>query len=189
MKKIRIKINKSVYLGLPILEISEKLMNEFSYDYTKPKYQNNEKISDMDTDSFIILIKSKDVYENIEGYVQKRSDTSNYEDNRLLLTEKSKKVMGLMIDELGGKILTMFPALRPKTYSYLMNDVNNNTNATKVDEKARIKGTKRCVIKRIRKFNDYKDCLFKNEIILTLQNKDLTGKPIIYAEKKLKRSH
>ena len=67
MKKIRIKINKSVYLGLPILEISEKLMNEFSYDYTKPKYQNNEKISDMDTDSFIILIKSKDVYENIEG--------------------------------------------------------------------------------------------------------------------------
>ena len=94
-----------------------------------------------------------------------------------------------MIDELGGKILTMFPALRPKTYSYLMNDVNNNTNATKVDEKARIKGTKRCVIKRIRKFNDYKDCLFKNEIILTLQNKDLTGKPIIYAEKKLKRSH
>ena len=75
----------------------------------------------MDTDSFIILIKSKDVYENIEGYVQKRSDTSNYEDNRLLLTEKSKKVIGLMIDELGGKILAMFPALRPKTYSCLMN--------------------------------------------------------------------
>ena len=59
-----------------------------------------------------------------------------------------------MKDELGGKIMTKFAALRLKTYSVLMDDSNNNKKA---------KGTKKIVIKRTLKFNDYKDCLFKNE--------------------------
>ena len=67
-----------------------------------------------------------------------------------------------MKDELGGKIMTEFAALRPKTYSYLMDDGNS-------DKKA--KGTKRCVIKRIFKFNDYKDCLLINDIILKSQQR------------------
>ena len=65
-----------------------------------------------------------------------------------------------MKDELGGKIITEFAALRPKTYSYLMDDGKN-------DKKA--KGTKKCVIKTILKFNDYKDCSLNNEIILKSQ--------------------
>ena len=67
-----------------------------------------------------------------------------------------------MKDELGGKIMTEVAALRPKTYSYLMNDGNS-------DKKA--KGTKKCVIKRILKFNDYKDSLLNNQIILKLQQR------------------
>ena len=74
----------------------------------------------------------------------------NYEVNRPLPTGKNKKVIGLMKDELGGKILTEFVALRPKTYSYLTDDY-------KEDKKA--KRTKKCVIKRRLKFNDYKYCL------------------------------
>ena len=69
----------------------------------------------------------------------------------------NKKVMDLMNDELGGKIITEFVALRPKTYSYLTDDDKNVKKA---------KGTKKCVIKRILKFNYYKNCLFKNKIIL-----------------------
>ena len=53
-------------------------------------------------------------------------DTSNYEVNRPLSTGKNKKVIGLMKDELGGKIMTEFAALRPKTYSYLMGDGKND---------------------------------------------------------------
>ena len=53
MKKIKVKMSKSAYLGLSILEISKTLMYEFWYDYIKPKYQNNEKLCYMDTDSFI----------------------------------------------------------------------------------------------------------------------------------------
>ena len=78
MKSIKVKISKPVYLGLPILEISKALMYEFWYDYVKPKYQNNAKLYYMDTDSFIINIKTEDFYEDIPNDVEKRFDTSNY---------------------------------------------------------------------------------------------------------------
>ena len=56
MKKIKVKMNKLVYLGISILEISKTLMYEFWYDYIKPKYQYNAKLYNIDTDSFIIHI-------------------------------------------------------------------------------------------------------------------------------------
>ena len=62
-----------------------------------------------------------------------------------------------MKDELGGRVITEFVALRPKTYSYLADDC-------KEDKKA--KGTKKCVTKRMIKFNDYKNCLLKGEVVL-----------------------
>ena len=120
MKKIKVKMNKPVYLGLSILQISKILMYESWYDYIKPKYQNSAKLCYMGTDSFIINIKIEDFHENIANDVEKRFYTSHYEVNRPLPTGKNKKVIGLMKDELGGKIMAEFPALRPKTYSYLM---------------------------------------------------------------------
>ena len=68
-----------------------------------------------------------------------------------------KKVIGSMKDELGGKIITESVSVRARTYSYLKDDDKNVKKA---------KGTKKCVIKKILKFNDYKDCLFKNEIMM-----------------------
>ena len=64
MKKIKVKINKPVYLGLSISELSKTLMYEFWCDYIKPKYQNNIKVCYMDTDSFIIYIKTEDFYKD-----------------------------------------------------------------------------------------------------------------------------
>ena len=98
MKKIKVKMNKPVYLGLSILEISKTLTYEFWYDYIKPKYQNNAKLCHMDTGSFIINIKTEDFYEEIANDVEKGFDTSNYEVNRPLPTGKNKKVIGLMKD-------------------------------------------------------------------------------------------
>ena len=82
-------------------------------------------------------IKTEDFYKDVVD-VEKRFDTSNYECDRPLPTGKSKKVIGLMKDEVGGKIMTEFVALRPKAYSYL-------TDVCKEDKKA--KGTRKCVIK------------------------------------------
>ena len=106
MKKIKVKMNKPFYLGLSILEISKTPMYEFWYDYIKPKYWCNAKLYYMDTDSFIVHIKTEDVYEDITNDVEKRFDLSNYATERPLPTGKNKKVIGLMKDELGGKIMT-----------------------------------------------------------------------------------
>ena len=84
-------MNKPVYLGLSILEISKTLMYEFWYDYIQPKYQNNVKLCYMDTDSFIIYIKREDLYEDIADDVEKRFDTVNYEVDRHYIKEKIRK--------------------------------------------------------------------------------------------------
>ena len=144
MKKANVKMSKPIYLGLSILEISKILMYEFWYGYVKQKYGDNVKLRYIDTDSFIMHIKTEDFYKDIADDVEKRCDTSNYEVYRPLSTGKNKKVIGKMKDELGGKIMTEFVALRPKTYSYLTDDC-------KEDKKT--KGTKKCVIKRRLKFN------------------------------------
>ena len=136
MNKTKVKMNKPIHLGLSILDISKILIYKFWYDYMKLKYKNKVKLCYMDTDSLIMNIKTNDFYKDISYDIDKRFDTSNYECNRPLPTGKNKKVIGLMKDELGGKIITEFVTLRPKTYSSLTDD-------GKIDKKA--KGTKKCV--------------------------------------------
>ena len=91
MKKTKVKMNKPINLGLSILEISKILMYKFRYDYLKPKCDDNMKLCYMDTDSFIMYIKTEDFYKDIANDVEKRFDTSNYEVNRPLPTGKNKK--------------------------------------------------------------------------------------------------
>ena len=112
MKKTNVKMNEPVYLGLSILEISKTLMYELWYDYMKPKYGDDVKLCYMDTDNFIMHIKKEDFYKGIADDIEKRIDTSNYECDKPLSTGKNKKVIGLMKDELGGKIMTEFCAIR-----------------------------------------------------------------------------
>ena len=128
----------------------------------EPKYNDNIKLCYMHTDSFVMNIKTEDLYKDISNDVEKRFDTSDYEVNRPLLARKNKKVIGLMKDKLGGKIVTEFVTLRPKTYSYLINNC-------KEDKKA--KGTKKCVIKRMIKLDGYKNCLLKDESNIKITTK------------------
>ena len=139
MKKTKVKMNKPFYLGLSILEISKILMYEFWYNYTKPKYNDNVRLCYMDTDSFVMHIKTNDFYENIASDVENRFDTSNYEVNRPLPIGKNKKVIGLMKDELGGKIITEFVTFRPKTYSFLTDDGKEDKKARGTNKEVRNK--------------------------------------------------
>ena len=127
----------------------------------------------MDTDSFVMNIKTEDFYKDIANDVEKRFDASNYEVDRPLPTGKNKKVIGLMKDELGGRIMTEFITLRPKAYTYLTDD-------GKEDKKA--KGTKKCVIKRIIKFDDYKKCLLNGEVILESQQRSRSKGHDVYTK-------
>ena len=148
-------------------------MHEFWYDYMKSKYDNNVNLCYMDTDSFAMNIKTNDFYKDVANDVECKFDTSNYEVNRPLPMGKNKKVIGLMKDELGGKIITEFVTLRPKTSSYLTDD-------GKEDKKA--KGTKKCVIKKMIKFNDYKKCFLNDEVILKSQQRFISKKHDVYTE-------
>ena len=78
-----------------------------------------------------------------------------------------------MKDELGGKIITEFVTLRPKTYSFLTDD-------DKEDKKA--KGIKKCIIKKMIKFNDYKKCLLNDEVMLKPQQRFISKKHDVYTE-------
>ena len=106
MEKTKVKMNKPVYLGMSILDISKTIIYEFWYDYIKQKYLDNAKLCYKDTDSIIIHIKTEDFYRDIADDVEKWFDVSNYreDDKRALPIGMNKKVIGLFKDELGGKI-------------------------------------------------------------------------------------
>ena len=110
-------------LGLSILEISKTWIYEFQYDYLKPKHKCNAKLCYMDTNSFIIHTKTEDAYKDIANDVEKRFNTPNFSIecnsiDRPLQKGKNKEVIGLMKDDLGGKIIRKFVGLRPKTFLF-----------------------------------------------------------------------
>ena len=174
MRKVKVKMNKPIYPGLSIFEISKITMYEFWYDYVKSKYGNRARLCYMDTDSFVINIKTKDFYKDIAENIKERFYTSSYIYDKLLLhTGVNKKVVGLMKDELGGGIITEFTALRPKAYSYKMDDFTKLKKA---------KGTKKCVVKKMLKFDDYKNCLFTNSKVLRPQQRFRSENHSVYTE-------
>ena len=101
-------------------------MYEVWYDYVKPKHDEKPKLCYMDTDSFIVYIKTDYIYKDIAEDFETRFDTWNYELDRPLPKGKNKKIIGLMKDKLGGKIMTKFVELRANTYSYLLDDGSEN---------------------------------------------------------------
>ena len=175
MKKTEAKMNEPIYLGLSILDISKTLMYVFWYDYIKQKCGDRAKLCYMDTDNFVIYIKTEDFYNDIAGDVERWFDTSNYNENDKipLPIDKNKKVIGLFKDKLGGKIITEFVALRAKAYAYLMEDDSEHKKA---------KGTKMFVIKRELMFKIYKDSLFHNEIIFKSQQRFKNDHHKVYTE-------
>ena len=128
MRKTFVKKIKPLHLGMSILDISKTLKYEFWYDYIKPKYRDRTKLCYTDTDTFVIHIKSEDIFEDIFNDVQRWFDTSNHDehDKRPLPIGKNKKVPGLLKDELGGKIITEVVTLRAKTYTYLVDGYDDD---------------------------------------------------------------
>ena len=155
MRKVEVKMNKPIYLGQAVFDISKTLMYEFWHDYIKPKYEEKARLCYMDRDSFVIHIKTEDFYKDIADDVDRWFDTSSYDkdDNRSLPMGKNRKVIGMFKDELGGKIMIEFCALRAKAYAFKLNDDT---------EKKKAKGTKKCIVKRELIFKNYMDFLFNN---------------------------
>ena len=150
-------------------------MFELWFDYLKLKCNDKAKLYYMDTDSFVFDIFTEDVFEDINNDVEIWFDTSNYNknDKRPLQIGVNKKIIRMFQDELGGKIMKEFCAVRAKTYTYLMVDDS---------EIKKAKGVKRCVIKRRLMFENYKDSLFNNRTIMRSQLRFKSNHHNVYTE-------
>ena len=136
-KCFSVKMNKPIHLGMSILDISKMLMDKFWYDYMKPKYGDRVKLCYRDTDSIFAYIMSEDFYRDIAGDVERWSDTSNYDENgkRALPIGMNKRVYDFFKDELGGKIMKEFVALRAKTYAYVTDVYDDDCDKNKIINK------------------------------------------------------
>ena len=163
MKKTSLTMNKPVYLGMCILDLSKTIMFDFYYNYLKKKYGDKVKLLFSDTDSLMCEIQTEDFYNDISGDVWDRFDTSDYPENHPsgIPTGINKKVLGMFKDETAGKIIKEFVGLRAKLYSYKMEEGEENK---------RCKGVKRQVVENTITHEDYKTCLLTGKEILRKQN-------------------
>ena len=163
MKKTSLTMNKPVYLGMCILDLSKTIMYDFHYNYIKPKYGEKAKLLFTDTDSFMYEIETEDFYKDISKDVINRFDTSDYPENHPsgIPTGINKKVLGMFKDEAAGKRIKEFVGLRAKLYSFIMEDGKENK---------RCKGVKKQVVESSITHEDYKTCLRTGKEQLRKQN-------------------
>ena len=175
MKKTSLTMNKPVYLGMSILDLSKTLMFDFHYNYIIPKYGNKVKLLFTDTDSFLYEIQTEDFYKDISGDVKDRFDTSDYPEGHPsgIPTGVNKKVLGMFKDEAAGKNITEFVGLRAKLYSYKMEEGKENK---------KCKGIKKAVVEKSISHEDYKTCLKTGKEQLRRQNIIRSYEHTLYTE-------
>ena len=175
MKKTSLTMNKPVYLGMSILDLSKTVMYDFHYRYIKPKYGSKAKLLFTDTDSFLYEIQTEDFYKDISGDVKDRFDTSDYPENHPsgIPTGINKKVLGMFKDEAAGKIIKEFVGLRAKLYSYKMDEGKENK---------KCKGIKKAVVEKSITHENYKTCLETGKEQLRRQNIIRSYEHTLYTE-------
>ena len=156
MKKTEVYFNKPVYVGQAILDLSKTLMFDFHYNYVGEKYNDKAELLSTDTDSLMYQIYTDDFYKDISYDIETKFDTSDYPTNHPsgILTGVNKKVIGMFKDEVAGKQITYFVGLRPKLYSFEIEETK---------EVRKCKGIKKNVSKKAIEFEDYVQCLFFGE--------------------------
>ncbi len=176
MKKTKLYLNRPIYVGFAILDLSKLLMYQFHYEYMKPKYGCNGKLLFTDTDSLCYEIKTDDVYQDMLQDID-LFDTSEYTQDHPLHSLTNKKVLGKMKDETHGIPIQEFVGLRPKMYSilYIEND--------KQVEKKTAKGIKKSVTKRKLRHTSYRECLFEKRQTMTSMNQIRSESHEIYSIK------
>ncbi|HYT42363.1 MAG TPA: DNA polymerase [Methylomirabilota bacterium] len=151
MMKKDIILDKPIYIGATILEVSKTLMYDFHYNFTKKEFPSAQLLY-TDTDSLLYLLPIP----HVDNFIERnpaRFDTSSYPKDHPLYSSQNAKRVGSMKDEVDGKVITEFVALRPKLYAY---EVDGKTFT-------RAKGVRRPALAKIT-LQDYKDCLFNDNI-------------------------
>ena len=163
MKNTSLTMDKPVYLGMSILDLSKTLMYDFHYRYIKTKYGDRAKLLFTDTDSLLYEIQTEDFYKDISGDVKDKFDTSNYPENHPsgIPTGINNKVVGMFKDEEAGLNMVEFVGLRAKLYSCKIEDGT---------EKKKCKGIKKAVVAKSIRHENYKTCLQTGKVQYRTQN-------------------
>ena len=154
MNKTRLVLNRPVYVGMSILDLSKHLMYDWYYNNLKAYYGDRAQLLYTDTDSLVLKIQTEDVYADM-AQTAEQYDTSNYPKDNALHSTVNKKVLGKMKDECAGVPIAEFVGLRPKMYSILTADEK---------EMRRAKGVKKYVVKKQIRHEQYKECLSQSKI-------------------------
>ena len=162
MKKTRVVMNKPIFAGMTILDLSKLLMFDFHYGYVKKKW-TGVSVLYTDTDSLVLEIETEDFFADISADVPKWFDTNDFSPehpavlNGMPIVPENKKKIGLMKDECGGAVMTEFVALKPKLYSFLTEEDE------KIREKQKAKGVKKCIIRKSLRHENFKKCLMSGQ--------------------------
>ena len=163
MKKTRVVMNKPIFAGMTILDLSKLLMTEFHYGYVKKKW-DRVSVLYTDTDSLVLEIETEDFFADISADVKEWFDTNDFPPEHpavlksgMPIVPENKKKIGLMKDECCGAVMTEFVALKPKLYSFLTEEDE------KIREKQKAKGVKKCIIKKSLRHENFKKCLMTGQ--------------------------
>jgi hypothetical protein len=119
MSRPKITLNKPIFTGFCVLELSKELTYKFPYDVIKERYGDRSNVLFSDTDSFCLRIQTDDLYEDMSQDLEKY-DTSNYDVDNKLYSKQNANVVGKMKDECAGKHIIEFVGLCAKMYSILI---------------------------------------------------------------------
>ena len=166
-----LKLNKPLYVGFSVLDLSKLLMYQFHYDRMLPLYRDNIELCFTDTDSLLYEIRTNDIYKDMR-ITGDWYDFSEYPFEHPNYDAKNKKVVGKMKDEFRGMILEEFVGLRPKCYSLLCKgSVKNNViQDTGYHHTSTAKGIKKEVKRKHLRHTNYRDSLFNLKTVLVKQN-------------------
>ena len=154
-----VKLNKPIFAGFAILELSKLHMYNFHYEVLKPKYGDNVKLGYTDTDSFVIHVYTEDVYEDFKQ-INQHMDFSDYPKDHPNYDPTNKKKLGKFKDEMNGKIITEFIGLKPKMYSFTIDAKHDDPDTALEYKKA--KGVPKHKVKRALNFENYRKTLQDN---------------------------
>lgn len=162
MKNVRVLLNRPIYIGFTVLELSKLLMFRLHYEHFKKFYKSDINLAYTDTDSFIYHIKTENIHLDFKNVFSSIMDFCDYPKDHFLHTDINKKRIGFIKDELNGAQIREFIGLRPKMYII----VKEGQEDTK-----RAKGVKKSVVEKEINFEHFRMAIFENKFFTHTMNR------------------
>jgi ubiquitin len=172
LRRVKVKLNKPIYIGMTVLDLSKCTMYDFYYNHLKLLYGEKVQLQMTDTDSFLFYCETNDLFKDMYQYSH-LFDTSDFPKDHFLFSNVNKKVMGKMKSETNEKCISEYCGLRSKMYAFTCEN----------KEEKRAKGISKNVVKKELRLQDYKDVLFKESSLASQMHSLRSHNHNMYLEK------